>query len=85
MTGTMLQEFRYKNAKALQELPKNVQIKTFPKDMMDAAKVALREVLESESAKSADFKRVLKSYEAFYKLNKPFDDISTRNFLNIRS
>lgn len=85
MTGTMLQEFRYENAKALQVLPKNVQIKTFPKDMMDAAKVALGEVLESESAKSADFKRVLKSYEAFYKLNKPFDDISTRNFLNIRS
>ena len=85
MTGTMLQEFRYKNAKALQELPKNVQIKTFPKEMMDAAKVALGEVLKSESSKSEDFKRVLKSYEDFYALNKPFDDISTRNFLNIRS
>jgi len=84
MTGTMLQEFRYKNAKALQELPKNVQIKTFPKDMMDAAKVALSEVLEEESKKSADFKRVLKSYEDFVKLNKPWDDISTKNFLNIR-
>ena len=85
MTGTMLQEFRYKNAKALQELPKNVQIKTFPKEIMDAAKVALDEVLEEESQKNADFKRVLESYEAFYKLNKPYDDISTRNFLNIRS
>jgi len=85
MTGNMLQEFRYKNAKALQELPSNVQIKTFPKEMMDAAKVALAEVLEEESAKSADFKRVLESYEAFVKLNKPFDDISTKNFLNIRS
>ena len=84
MTGNMLQEFRYKNAKALQELPENVQIKTFPKDMMDAAKVALREVLEAESIKSTDFKRVLTSYEAFVKLNKPFDDISTKNFLNIR-
>lgn len=84
MTGNMLQEFRYKNAKALQELPSNVQIKTFPKEMMDAAKVALAEVLEDESAKSSDFKRALKSYEAFVKLNKPFDDISTKNFLNIR-
>jgi len=80
----MLQEFRYKNAKALQELPSNVQIKTFPKEIMDAAKVALGEVLKSESSKHEDFKRVLKSYEAFYALNKPFDDISTRNFLNIR-
>ena len=84
MTGNMLQEFRYKNAKALQELPKNVQIKTFPKEMMDAAKAALKEVLADESAKSPDFKRVLASYEAFYKLNKAWDDISTKNFLEIR-
>ena len=84
MTGTMLQEFRYKNAKALKELPEQVQIKTFPKDMMDAAKVALAEVLETESEKSADFKRVLESYEAFVKINKPWDDISTKNFLDIR-
>ena len=84
MTGNMLHEFRYKNAKALQELPKDVQIKTFPKDMMDAAKVALAEVLEDESSKHADFKRVLESYQAFTKLNKPWDDISTKNFLDIR-
>jgi len=85
MTGTMLQEFRYKNAKALQVLPSNIKVKTFPKEMMDAAKVALSEVLAEESKKSADFKRVLQSYETFYALNKPYDDISTRNFLNIRS
>ncbi|RRS30273.1 MAG: C4-dicarboxylate ABC transporter [Epsilonproteobacteria bacterium (ex Lamellibrachia satsuma)] len=84
MTGNMLQEFRYKNAKALQELPKTVQIKTFPKEMMEAAKTALKEVLDDESAKSDDFKRVLKSYKAFVKLNKPWDDISTKNFLEIR-
>jgi len=84
MTSTMLQEFRYKNAKALQDLPENVQIKTFPKEMMDAAKIALKEVLTEESTKSADFKRALESYEAFVKLNKPWDDISTKNFLEIR-
>jgi TRAP-type mannitol/chloroaromatic compound transport system substrate-binding protein len=84
MTGTMLQEFRYKNAKALQELPKSVQIKSFPDDIIDAAKKALKEVLQDESQKSDDFKRVLKSYETFFKLNKPWDDISTRNFLNLR-
>jgi len=80
----MLQEFRYENAKAFKELPSNVQIKTFPKEMMDAAKVALKEVLKDESKKSSDFKRALKSYEAFYALNKPYDDISTKNFLEIR-
>jgi TRAP-type mannitol/chloroaromatic compound transport system substrate-binding protein len=85
MTGNMLQEFRYKNAKALQELPKNIQIKTFPKDIIKAAKVALNDVLTEESKKSTDFKRVLESYQAFEKLNKPWDDISTKNFLEIRS
>ena len=85
MTGNMLQEFRYRNAKAFAELPDTVQIKTFPKEMMEAAKVALNDVLMDESAKSEDFKRVLKSYEAFYRLNKPWDDISTKNFLEIRS
>jgi len=84
MTGNMLQEFRYKNAQALQELPKNIQIKVFPKEIMDVAKKALMEVLADESAKSTDFKRVLKSYEAFVALNKPWNDISTKNFLEIR-
>ena len=51
---------------------------------MDAAKGALAEVLEHESSKSADFKRVLQSYQAFTALNKSWDDISTKNFLNIR-
>ena len=85
MTGTMVQEFRYENAKALSTMPKNVQIKTFPKDMMDAAKVALQEVLKKESKKNEDFRRVLKSYENFTKLNMPWDNISTKNFLEIRS
>ncbi len=85
MTGNMLQEFRYKNAKALQELSKSVQIKSFPNEIIEAAKIALKEVLNEESTKSKDFKRVLASYEEFYKLNKPWDDISTKNFLEIRS
>ncbi len=84
MTATMIQEFRYKNAKALQELPQNVKIRTFPKDMMDSAKIALTEVLELESKKNEDFKRVLESYNNFSKLNRAWDDISTKNFLNIR-
>ncbi|SFV52221.1 TRAP transporter solute receptor, unknown substrate 6 [hydrothermal vent metagenome] len=84
MTGNMLQEFRYENAKAFKELPQNVQIRKFPKEMMDAAKVALSKVLKEESQKSEDFQRVLKSYQDFYALNKPYDDISTKHFLEIR-
>jgi TRAP-type mannitol/chloroaromatic compound transport system substrate-binding protein len=85
MTATMLQEFRYKNAKALEVLDKNVQIKTFPKEMMNAAKHALQEVIQEESLKSNDFKRTLQSYQAFIKINQPWDAISTNYFLNLRS
>jgi TRAP-type mannitol/chloroaromatic compound transport system substrate-binding protein len=85
MTGTMIQEFRYKNAKALSDMPSNVKIKTFPKEMMDAAKNALEEVLSLESEKNNDFKRVLKSYNNFTNLNRNWDKISTKNFLNIRT
>ena len=84
MTGTMVQEFRYKNAKALQELPKEIEIKTFPKDMMDAAKVALKEVLDTEAKKSEDFRRVLANYNQFVKLNTPWNNISTKHILEIR-
>ena len=84
MTSTMLQEFRYENAKAYQSLSSAVEIKTFPPEVIDAAKKALKDVLAQESAKNEDFKRVLKSYETFSSLNKPWDDISTKNFLEIR-
>ncbi|MDQ7083549.1 MAG: TRAP transporter substrate-binding protein [Sulfurovum sp.] len=84
MTSTMLQEFRYKNAKALQDLPKNVKIKTFSSEIMDAAKEALEEVLVQESQKSQDFTRALQSYQAFIALNTPWSDISTKHFLNLR-
>jgi len=85
MTSNMLQEFRYKNALALQELPSSVEIKEFPKDMMDKAKEVLAQVLHEESQKNGDFKRALESYNTFAKLNLPYDNISTRNFLNIRA
>lgn len=84
MTSNMLQEFRYENAKAFQSLSSIVEIKTFPKEVIDAAQKALEDVLAYESAQNKDFERVLKSYETFSKLNKPWDDISTRNFLEIR-
>jgi TRAP-type mannitol/chloroaromatic compound transport system substrate-binding protein len=84
MTANMLQKFRYENAKAFAELPESVHIKNFPEEFYPAAKKALKEVLAEQSAQSPDFKRVLASYEAFYKLNKPWDDISTKTILEIR-
>jgi len=84
MTATMLQEFRYRNAVAFAELPAEVYIRNFPEEFYPAAREALKEVLTEQSAKSEDFKRVLESYEAFVRLNKPYDDISTKHLLEIR-
>jgi TRAP-type mannitol/chloroaromatic compound transport system substrate-binding protein len=86
MTGSMVQEFRYKNAQALQEIKQEgrVEIKSFPKEMMKQAKIALNEVLELEARKSEDFRRVLANYREFVKLNRPWNDISTKHILDIR-
>jgi len=86
MTGNMVQEFRYKNAQALQEIKQEgrVEIKSFPKEMMKQAKIALNEVLELEARKSEDFRRVLANYREFVKLNRPWNDISTKHILDIR-
>ncbi len=85
MTNTMLQEFRYKNAKAFASLPAHVKVKDFPASFYKAAKQALQEVLQEQSQQSSDFKRVLESYQAFASLNKPYDNISTKHLLEIRN
>ena len=84
MTQRMLLEFRYQNAKAFAKLPKGVEICDFPSDFYPAARKALDEVLDEQSAKSKDFAQVLQSYRAFYALNKPYDDISTKHLLEVR-
>ena len=85
MTATMLQEFRYRNARTLATFPESVHIKNFPDAFYPAAQKALEEVLEEQSAQSEDFAKVLASYRAFYTLDKPYDDISTRRLLEIRT
>ena len=84
MTGTMLQRFRYENAKAFKALPSYVSIEDFPRAFYPAARKALGEVLDELSSQSEDFKRVLASYDAFYALNKPYDDITVKHLLAIR-
>ncbi len=81
----MLEEFRYKNAKALQELiRKGVEIKSFPDEVVREAKEKLNGVLADESKRNPDFKRVLESYNRFVALNSPWSDISTKHILEIR-
>ncbi len=85
MTARMVEEFRYKNAEALQELiRKGVEIKSFPDEVVREAKEKLNGVLADESKRNPDFKRVLESYNRFVALNSPWSDISTKHILEIR-
>ncbi len=85
MTARMVEEFRYKNAEALQELiRKGVEIKSFPDEVVREAKEKLNGVLVDESKRNPDFKRVLESYNRFVALNSPWSDISTKHILEIR-
>ncbi len=85
MSTQMYTEFMDQNARALKKLKNmNIQVLDFPKEIIEAAKRAMLEVAKSQSEKSADFKRVFHSMEEYYRLVKPWTDISEAKYLSIR-
>ena len=85
MTTEMYHEFMHENAKALKKLKElDVQIRDFSPEIIEAAKKALMRVVEEQSAESEDFKRVFASMEDYYRLIKPWTDISEAKYLSIR-
>ncbi|WP_353662786.1 TRAP transporter substrate-binding protein [Hydrogenimonas sp. SS33] len=85
MTTEMYHEFMDQNARALVKLKEaGIKIYDFPKEVIEAAKKAVGEVVEEQSRQSADFKRVYASMEAYYRLIKPWTDISEAKYLSIR-
>lgn len=85
MNSNMTYEFHYENIHALKRLRElNIKIKEFPKDVIDAGKVALKEVLYELSQKNSDFDRVNKSIQDHLSLSKEWSDASLRYFLNVR-
>jgi len=85
MNFRMISESLAKNAQSYKKLTKlGVEIKTLPKEVLDAAKNALKEVTTEKSQENPDFAKAWKSFESFYKVIKPYSDVTTRNYLNIR-
>ncbi|WP_201353391.1 TRAP transporter substrate-binding protein [Hydrogenimonas urashimensis] len=85
MTTEMYHEFMDENAKALKKLKEvHVEIRDFPPDIIEAAKKALMQVVEEQSAKSGDFKRVFASMDAYERVIRPWTDISEAKYLSIR-
>ncbi|WP_457596436.1 TRAP transporter substrate-binding protein [Hydrogenimonas sp.] len=85
MTTRMYHEFIDQNARALKKLKKlGVRIYDFPNDVIEAAKKAVKEVVDEQSAKSEDFKRVYASMAAYARLVEPWTEISEGRYLQIR-
>ncbi len=82
----MIYESQAKNSEALSELAKlGIKPKLFPKDVIEAAKKALYEVIEIENQKSEDFKRIWQSMEKFLTISKEWTNMGIKSFLDMRS
>jgi TRAP-type mannitol/chloroaromatic compound transport system substrate-binding protein len=85
MNSNMTYEFHAQNIQALQKLKElNVELSQFPKDVIDAGKYALKEVISELSSQNKDFEKVYASIENHLKLSKEWSDVSLKYFLNER-
>jgi TRAP-type mannitol/chloroaromatic compound transport system substrate-binding protein len=85
MNNNMTYEFHAENIKALQKLKElDVAIKQFPKDVIEAGKIALKDVVTELSSENKDFGKVFASIENHLKLSREWSDTSLRYFLNER-
>lgn len=85
LNSNMTYEFHAENIKALQELKKlDVKLLQYPKEVTDAGKKALVEVVSELSSQNEDFKKVYASISKYLALSKEWSDTSLRYFLNER-
>ena len=85
MNSNMTYEFHAENIHALEKLQElNVNIMQYPKDVIDAGKSALKDVINELSSQNKDFEKVFASIDSHLKLSKQWSDNSLRYFLNER-
>ncbi len=85
MTTEMYHEFMHENALALKKLESmSIEIRDFPPEIIEAAKKAMKEVAAEQSEKSEEFRRVFDSMQSYYRVIKPWTQISETRFCSIR-
>jgi len=85
MNANMTYEFHAQNIQALQKLKSlDVKLLQFPKEVTEAGKKALKDVVEELSEKNQDFAKVYTSISQYLTLSKAWSDASLGYFLNIR-
>jgi len=83
---SMISEFTYRNAEALDTLVNehDVKLRSFPEDVMQALYDASQEVIREQTENDADSKKVYDSYSAFQKLVRPVTDSGEFTYLKNR-
>lgn len=83
----MLDEYTVRNNAALEQLQNkhNVELKTFPRDVMLALKNASKEVIEEQKAKDPTFNKIMNSYQAFQKQVTQYHNLSELEYYNNRN
>ncbi|MCW8839308.1 MAG: substrate-binding domain-containing protein [Thiovulaceae bacterium] len=85
LNSNMTHEFHAQNILALQKLKSmDVTLSKFPKDVIEAGKKALNEVLSELSSKNQDFELVYKEVRKYLALSKEWSDVSLGYFINER-
>ncbi|XGA80002.1 TRAP transporter substrate-binding protein [Halomonas sp. CH40] len=83
---SMISEFTYRNAQALDTLVNehDVKLRAFPEDVMQALYDASQDVIREQTENDADSKKVYDSYRAFQELVRPVTDSGEFTYLKNR-
>jgi len=85
LNATMVYRFQDENAKALKKLKElGVELRSWPKEIVERAKKALFEVIQEQSRKSEDFKRVWELIYPYWQKNRQWSSLGLKNYLEMR-
>ncbi len=87
MNARMLAEFQYRNGMALKQIMNGkygVKLCEFPKDVNEAAKKAIKKILEENANKNRDFAKVYENIQQFFPDTRKWTDVGAKWFLDAR-
>jgi len=87
MNARMLAQFQYENGLALQKIMSGeygVKLCEFPADVNEAAKKAIKKILEENANKSKDFAKVYENIQKYFPATRKWTDVGAKWFLDTR-
>jgi len=87
MNARMLAQFQYENGVALKQIMNGeygVHLEKFPDDVNEAAKRAIKKILEENANKSKDFREVYENIISFFETTRKWTDVGMKAYLDMR-